>query len=183
MKTNLISLLTAIFLFTGLQSYACTNFLITKGASTDGSTMISYAADSHVLYGELYHWPAATYPNLKFNTTTFYQVYPDTTVSFTGGNGTGAAAFAVVSGGAITKVVILNGGQNYTSPPNVSFTSASGTGGNPPTATAVLADEKVKSVTLSGSSGSGYKTFQFDGIELRNIQSAQLTAQGGSVDV
>ena len=33
---------------------ACTNFLITKGASKDGSTMISYAADSHVLYGELY---------------------------------------------------------------------------------------------------------------------------------
>lgn len=41
---------------------ACTNFLITKGASVDGSVMISYAADSHVLYGELYHWAAATYP-------------------------------------------------------------------------------------------------------------------------
>ena len=40
---------------------ACTNYLITKGASADGSTMISYAADSHVLYGELYHWPAATW--------------------------------------------------------------------------------------------------------------------------
>ncbi len=33
---------------------ACTNFLITKGATEDGSSMISYAADSHVLYGELY---------------------------------------------------------------------------------------------------------------------------------
>lgn len=42
-----------------MNSYACTNFLITKGASADGSTMISYAADSHVLYGELYHWGAA----------------------------------------------------------------------------------------------------------------------------
>ena len=62
MKNKLVTLLTAIFLFAGLQSYACTNFLITKGASTDGSTMISYAADSHVLYGELYHWPAATWP-------------------------------------------------------------------------------------------------------------------------
>lgn len=41
---------------------ACTNYLITKGASVDGSTMISYAADSHVLYGELYHWQAATWP-------------------------------------------------------------------------------------------------------------------------
>jgi len=40
---------------------ACTNFLITKGASTDGSTMISYAADSHVLYGELYYWAAKKY--------------------------------------------------------------------------------------------------------------------------
>lgn len=44
------------------QSNACTNYLITKGASVDGSTMISYAADSHVLYGELYHWPAAKWP-------------------------------------------------------------------------------------------------------------------------
>lgn len=43
-------------------SFACTNFLVTKGASADGSTMISYSADSHVLYGELYHWPAASYP-------------------------------------------------------------------------------------------------------------------------
>ncbi|MCP5108778.1 MAG: dipeptidase, partial [bacterium] len=37
---------------------ACTNYLITKGASADGSTMISYAADSHELYGELYYWPS-----------------------------------------------------------------------------------------------------------------------------
>ncbi|HLN21864.1 MAG TPA: C69 family dipeptidase [Bacteroidales bacterium] len=41
---------------------ACTNFLITKGASTDGSVMISYSADSHVLYGELYYWPAKDWP-------------------------------------------------------------------------------------------------------------------------
>ncbi|WP_026852921.1 dipeptidase [Geothrix fermentans] len=33
---------------------ACTNLLVTKGASKDGSTMITYAADSHTLYGELY---------------------------------------------------------------------------------------------------------------------------------
>lgn len=39
----------------------CTNFLVTKGASVDGSTMITYAADSHTLYGELYFQPAADY--------------------------------------------------------------------------------------------------------------------------
>ena len=43
-------------------SLACTNFLITKGASVNGSTMITYAADSHTLYGELYFWAAAKYP-------------------------------------------------------------------------------------------------------------------------
>jgi dipeptidase len=41
---------------------ACTNFLVTKGASATGSTMITYSADSHVLYGELYYWPARDYP-------------------------------------------------------------------------------------------------------------------------
>lgn len=43
-------------------SQACTNFLITKGASKDGSVMITYSADSHVLYGELYYWPAKNWP-------------------------------------------------------------------------------------------------------------------------
>jgi dipeptidase len=41
---------------------ACTNSLVTKGASKDGSVMITYAADSHVLYGELYYWPAKSWP-------------------------------------------------------------------------------------------------------------------------
>lgn len=43
------------------KSNACTNFLITKGATKDGSSMISYSADSHVLYGELYYWPEMSY--------------------------------------------------------------------------------------------------------------------------
>jgi dipeptidase len=42
--------------------FACTNFIVTKGASVDGSNMVTYAADSHTLYGELYYRPAATYP-------------------------------------------------------------------------------------------------------------------------
>jgi len=32
---------------------ACTNIIVTKGASTDSSCMVSYAADSHWLFGEL----------------------------------------------------------------------------------------------------------------------------------
>ena len=47
--------------FTLEQGNACTNILVTKGASKDGSTMLTYSADSYQLYGELYHYPAATY--------------------------------------------------------------------------------------------------------------------------
>lgn len=35
----------------------CTNFVVTPGASADGSTMVTYAADSHSLYGEIYLFP------------------------------------------------------------------------------------------------------------------------------
>jgi dipeptidase len=45
-----------------VKLYSCTNFIISKGATTDGSTMITYVADSHVLYGELYYRPAKDYP-------------------------------------------------------------------------------------------------------------------------
>ena len=40
---------------------ACTNIIVTPGASADGSSMVSYAADSHTLYGELYFSPAARF--------------------------------------------------------------------------------------------------------------------------
>ena len=50
-----------LFAFIG-ETEACTNFLITKGASVDGSTFITYCADSHIRYGELYFTPAADWP-------------------------------------------------------------------------------------------------------------------------
>ena len=54
-------LLAAAFLSSAVDSEACTNVLVTKGASTDGSNMVSYAADSHQLYGELYYAPAGVW--------------------------------------------------------------------------------------------------------------------------
>ncbi|MDR0799119.1 MAG: C69 family dipeptidase [Dysgonamonadaceae bacterium] len=42
-------------------TFACTNLLVGKKASIDGSTMVTYNADSYALYGELYHYPAAKY--------------------------------------------------------------------------------------------------------------------------
>ncbi len=41
---------------------ACTSLIAAKGATADGSVMVTYAADSHNLYGELYNQPAADHP-------------------------------------------------------------------------------------------------------------------------
>ena len=62
MKKVCSAIVALVLVFSFGKANACTNFLITKGASTDGSCMISYAADSHVLYGELYHYPAKDWP-------------------------------------------------------------------------------------------------------------------------
>ena len=40
------------------EGNTCTNVIVTRGASKDGSVLVSYAADSHHLYGELYYQPA-----------------------------------------------------------------------------------------------------------------------------
>jgi dipeptidase len=63
MKRNSL-ILGLVLLLTGMNlgSLACTNFIVTKGASSDGSVMITYSADSHTLYGELYFKPAKDYP-------------------------------------------------------------------------------------------------------------------------
>lgn len=45
----------------GVTADACSDLIVGPKASTDGSIFISYAADSHTLYGALYHWPAATW--------------------------------------------------------------------------------------------------------------------------
>lgn len=52
----------SVAMFAAATADACTNFLFTKGSTKDGSTMITYAADAHVLYGELYYRKAADYP-------------------------------------------------------------------------------------------------------------------------
>ncbi|MDR2684359.1 MAG: C69 family dipeptidase [Prevotellaceae bacterium] len=59
---SVTAIIAAVLFLNASAIMACTNFLVTKGASANGSTFISYAADSHVLYGELYFRPAAKYP-------------------------------------------------------------------------------------------------------------------------
>jgi dipeptidase len=57
MKKLSLVLFTAAILLAGKVD-ACTNFIFTKSATKDGSVMVTYAADSHTLFGEMYYWPA-----------------------------------------------------------------------------------------------------------------------------
>ena len=58
MKRLILTLALAVGTIT---AFACTNFIVTKGASTDGSVMVTYAADSHQLYGALYFTPKGNF--------------------------------------------------------------------------------------------------------------------------
>lgn len=57
--TEMKKILLLLMLAFGLKAMGCTNLLVTRGATTDGSTFITYAADSHTRYGQLRYCPAA----------------------------------------------------------------------------------------------------------------------------
>ena len=60
MRKFLCTILT-LTAFAAGRTDACTNVIVSPGASADGSSMVSYAADSHGLFGELYFRPAARF--------------------------------------------------------------------------------------------------------------------------
>lgn len=76
---KVLLLLGIVCSFSFTTGSACTSLLAGKNATTDGSILITYAADSHTLYGELYYFPAATYPK-----GAMLEVYDWETGKFTG---------------------------------------------------------------------------------------------------
>ena len=59
-KTRMTAAMSVLTL-SAISALACTNFMAGKKATADGSVMITYAADSHTLYGDLSHTPAAVH--------------------------------------------------------------------------------------------------------------------------
>lgn len=54
--------LAAVVALASAAALACSSILVSKGASADAAPMATYVADSHDLYGDLRHLPAATWP-------------------------------------------------------------------------------------------------------------------------
>jgi dipeptidase len=61
MNTKRLLFIAALVAAWGWQGHACTNFLLTRGSTSDDSTMITYAADSHTRYGQLRFHPGGTH--------------------------------------------------------------------------------------------------------------------------
>ena len=57
----LSAILVSAFALAAADAIACTSLIAGKDATTDGSVMVTYAADSHTLYGELYNRPGGTH--------------------------------------------------------------------------------------------------------------------------
>ncbi len=104
--TTLMLSLLLLMLMISEKSQACTNFLVTKGASKDGSTMVTYSADSHVLYGELYYWPA-----MKYKPGTMVDVYEWDSGKFRGTIEQAPVTFSVV--GNINQYQLAIGETTY----------------------------------------------------------------------
>ncbi len=51
-----------LFFLLGIRAIACTNFIVGKGASTDGSVICTYNADDYGMFQTLAHYPAGTHP-------------------------------------------------------------------------------------------------------------------------
>ena len=58
MKSKRLTLSVLLVAVAVVNALACTNLIVGKNVSTDGSTIVSYSADSYGLFGELYHYPA-----------------------------------------------------------------------------------------------------------------------------
>lgn len=86
-----IAILAALMALVSIpRGEACTNFIVTKGASADGSVMVTYAADSHTLYGCLYKYnkpgqpygPGALHRVFEWDSGRFLTDIPQPTVTY-----------------------------------------------------------------------------------------------------
>ena len=80
--------LLSIALLMAAYASACTNFIVAKGASTDGSVICTYNADDYGMFQNLCHYPAGTHPKgtmrdvYDWDTNVFHGQIPEAEVTY-----------------------------------------------------------------------------------------------------
>lgn len=87
-KQILKAFFTAAFLTMATASTACTNFIVAKGASTDGSVMCTYNADDYGMFIGLAHYAAGTHQKgemrkvIDWDTKKYHGEIPEAPVTY-----------------------------------------------------------------------------------------------------
>lgn len=87
-KQILKAFFTAAFLTMATAATACTNFIVAKGASTDGSVMCTYNADDYGMFIGLAHYAAGTHQNgemrkvIDWDTKKYHGEIPEAPVTY-----------------------------------------------------------------------------------------------------
>lgn len=87
-KQILKAFFTAAFLTMATAAAACTNFIVAKGASTDGSVMCTYNADDYGMFIGLAHYAAGTHQKgemrkvIDWDTKKYHGEIPETPVTY-----------------------------------------------------------------------------------------------------
>lgn len=87
-KQILKAFFTAAFLTMATAAVACTNFIVTKGASTDGSVMCTYNADDYGMFIGLAHYAAGTHQKgemrkvIDWDTKKYHGEIPEAPVTY-----------------------------------------------------------------------------------------------------
>lgn len=87
-KQILKAFFTAAFLTMATAATACTNFIVAKGASTDGSVMCTYNADDYGMFIGLAHYVAGTHQKgemrkvIDWDTKKYYGEIPEAPVTY-----------------------------------------------------------------------------------------------------
>lgn len=87
-KQILKAFLTAAFLTMATAAAACTNFIVAKGASTDGSVMCTYNADDYGMFIGLAHYAAGTHQKgemrkvIDWDTKKYHGEIPEAPVTY-----------------------------------------------------------------------------------------------------
>lgn len=98
-------------------------------------------------------------------------------ISITGGDGSGAKAFAELSAGTISKITITDPGSGYTSAPTITFFGGTGSGA---AATATIEGGSVVSITVTNA-GSNYESKA--SIVIKPIKSGQSILEGTTTNM